>query len=118
MNFFVMSDDGQEVIAEIGEVSSVEIHSSFDEVIKDDDIDLYKLETEIEFEFPISNIEYLAKLFAEFNMLLKKLKDVFSSVNMVREKLPKPCKSIGEPHTKPLCRQFKDHRNSRKYWRR
>lgn len=116
MNFFVMSDDGQEVIAEIGEVSSVEIHSSFDEVVKDDDIDLYKLETEI--EFPISNIEYLAKLFAEFNMLLKKLKEVFSSVNMVREKLPKPCKSIGEPHTKPLYKRFKDHRNSRKYWRR
>lgn len=118
MNFFVMSDDGQVVIAEIGEVSSVEIHSSFDEVVKDDDIDLYKLETEIEFEFPISNIEYLAKLFAEFNMLLKKLKEVFSSANIVREKLPKSCKSIGEPHTKPLCRQFKDHRNSRKYWRR
>ena len=118
MNFFVMSDDGQEVISEIGEVSSVEIHSSFDEAVEDDDIDLYKLETEIEFEFPISNIEYLAKLFAEFNMLLKKLEEVFSSVDIEKEKLPKPCKSIGEPHTKPLYKRFKDHRNSRKYWRR
>lgn len=34
------------------------------------------------------------------------------------EKVPKPCKSIGEPHTKPLHKRFKDHRNSRKYWRR
>ena len=87
-------------------------------VMSDDDIDLYKLETEIEFEFPISNIEYLAKLFAEFNMLLKKLKEVFSSVETEKEKLSRPCKSIGEPHTKPLHKRFKDHRNSMKYWRR
>lgn len=43
---------------------------------------------------------------------------IMKAVVIKIEKVPKPCKSIGEPHTKPLCRQFKDHRNSRKYWRR
>lgn len=62
--------------------------------------------------------EAFLKVEEEAEKILKELEEVFSSVNMVREKLPKPCKSIGEPHTKPLCRQFKDHRNSRKYWRR
>ncbi|MCI6496695.1 MAG: hypothetical protein MSA01_06540 [Anaeromassilibacillus sp.] len=62
--------------------------------------------------------EAFFKVEEEAEKILKELEEVFSSVEMEKEKLPKPCKSIGEPHTKPLCRQFKDHRNSRKYWRR
>ncbi len=62
--------------------------------------------------------EIFLKVEEEAEKLLKKLEEVFSSVDIEKEKLPKPCKSIGKPHTKPLCRQFKDHRNSRKYWRR
>lgn len=62
--------------------------------------------------------EIFLKVEEEAEKLLKELEEVFSSVDIEKEKLPKPCKSIGKPHTKPLCRQFKDHRNSRKYWRR
>lgn len=65
--------------------------------------------------------EFFLKVEEEAEEILKELVEVFSSVDSVdieKEKLPRPCKSIGEPHTKPLCRQFKDHRNSRKYWRR
>lgn len=61
--------------------------------------------------------EAFFKVEEEAEKILKELEEVFSSVEMEKEKLPRPCKSIGEPHTKPLCRQFKDHRNSRKYWR-
>lgn len=62
--------------------------------------------------------EAFLKVEEEAEKLLKELEEVFSSVDIEKEKLPKPCKSIGKPHTKPLCRQFKNHRNSRKYWRR
>lgn len=62
--------------------------------------------------------EAFLKVEEEAEKILKELEEVFSSVEIEKEKLPKPCKSIGEPHTKPLCGQFKDHRNSRKYWRR
>ena len=64
------------------------------------------------------DIENILKDLEEAEKSLKELEEAFSSVDMEKEKLPKHCKSIGEPHTKPLCRQFKDHRNSRKYWRR
>lgn len=62
--------------------------------------------------------EAFFKVEEEAEKILKELEEVFSSVEMEKEKLPRPCKSIGEPHTKPLCRQFKDNRNNRKYWRR
>lgn len=62
--------------------------------------------------------EIFLKVEEEAEEILKELEEVFSSVDIEKEKLPRPCKSIGEPHTKPLCRQFKDHRNSRKYRRR
>ena len=61
--------------------------------------------------------EAFFKVEEEAEKMLKELVEVFSSVDIEKEKLPRPCKSIGEPHTKPLFRQFKDHRNSRKYWR-
>ena len=62
--------------------------------------------------------EAFLKVEEEAEKTLKELEEVFSSVEMKKEKLPKPCKNIGEPHTKPLHKRFKDHRNSRKYWRR
>lgn len=62
--------------------------------------------------------EAFLKVEEEAEKILKELEEVFSSVDIEKEKLPKPCKSIGEPHTKTLQKLFKDHRNSRKYWRR
>lgn len=62
--------------------------------------------------------EFFLKVEEEAEEILKELEEVFSSVDIEKEKLPKPCKSIGEPHTKPLHKRFKDHRNSMKYWRR
>ena len=62
--------------------------------------------------------EAFLKVEEEAEKMLKELEEVFSSVDIEKEKFPNPCKSIGEPHTKPLHKCFKDHRNSRKYWRR
>ena len=48
--------------------------------------------------------EAFLKVEEEAEKLLKELEEVFSSVDIEKEKLPKPCKSIGKPHTEVISR--------------